>query len=63
MRIVVDLDRCEGNGACEAFAPAVFRVDDHDVLEVLDPAPGESARPDVEAAVSACPKAALRIEP
>ncbi len=44
-----------------AAAPEVFRVDDDDVLHVLQEEPGEEWRAQVEAAVSACPMMALGI--
>jgi ferredoxin len=40
-------------------APEVFRVDDDDVLHVLQEEPGEELRARVEAAVRACPMMAL----
>lgn len=62
MRVNVDLDLCESNGVCEGLAPEVFRVDDDDVLRIVDDRPGEELRPAVEEAVRSCPKQALRLE-
>jgi ferredoxin len=61
MKVVVDLMRCDGNGACVLAAPKVFDLDDHDDLIILQEEPSEEARDSVEAAVAACPKRALLI--
>jgi ferredoxin len=61
VRVIVDRERCESNALCMAAAPEVFRVDDEDVLQVLDETPGEELRPRVMAAVRSCPKAALSL--
>jgi ferredoxin len=44
-----------------AAAPDVFRVDDDDVLHVLDETPDELLRPQLEAAVRSCPMTALTL--
>jgi ferredoxin len=63
MRVVVDWDECESQGACVQQAPEVFEVREaDDKMYVLDGAPSESLREKVTAAVNACPKAALRLE-
>lgn len=62
MKIVVDWDKCEGHGMCEAMAPGYFELDDDDSLTVLDDAPPESARSHVSAAAQSCPALALSIE-
>lgn len=62
MRIVVDRDRCEGLGMCEAMAHEFFELDDDDVMHVLDPAPGAEHRSQVAAAVASCPVQALGLE-
>ena len=64
MRIAVDDDRCEGHGLCEHAAPKVFTLDDegflqHHYLDKDIPAEFEQG---AEAAVLACPVAALRVE-
>ncbi len=59
MRVVVDHDRCEGNGFCVNIAPKVFQLDDDEYAMVLtDPVPVEQ-EPLVEQAIEACPRAAL----
>ncbi len=61
MRVVVDYDLCEANARCMAACPEVFEVDDNDELHVLQERPPEALRKRVEAAVAACPRAAIRI--
>ena len=60
MRIVVDLDLCQGHGMCELEAPDVFEAD-RDRVNLLDERPDESRRAEVEAAVRYCPTQALSI--
>jgi ferredoxin len=61
MRIVVDFDLCESNALCMAAAPEVFEVRDDDFLYVLQEEPPEELRDKVQAAVRACPKAAISV--
>ena len=61
MRVIVDWGRCESNALCMAAAPDVFRVDDDDVLQVLDETPDEKLRSQVVSAVRSCPMAALSL--
>lgn len=61
MRIVVDRDRCEGLGMCQAMAHDYFEVDDDDQMTVLAESPPESDRDTVHAAVQACPVLALTL--
>ena len=60
MQIVVDRDKCEGLGMCEAMAHEFFEVDD-DTMTVLNESPAESERSTVHAAVEACPVMALTL--
>lgn len=62
MRIVVDYDRCEGLGMCEAMASDYFQLDDDEQMHVLDEHPAEADRAHVHAAVQACPVLALTLE-
>ncbi|MCW2786793.1 MAG: fdx [Marmoricola sp.] len=62
MRIVVDRDKCEGLGMCEAMAHEYFEVDDDEIMHVLDETPPESDRDKVHAAVQACPVLALSLQ-
>jgi ferredoxin len=61
LRIVVDLDLCQGHGVCESEAPEVFEVDRDRKVHVLDPAPDDSRRRALEAAVKYCPTHALSL--
>ena len=62
MRIVADTGTCEGLGMCEAMADEFFEVGDDGHVHVLDEHPAEPDREFVDAAVHACPVAALRLE-
>jgi ferredoxin len=63
MKILVDHDKCEGLGMCEAMANDYFEVDeDEDKVVVLDDSPAEADRGHVFAAVQACPVLALTLE-
>lgn len=68
MRIVADLQLCQGHGMCEDTAPEVFRVVESEDgsyahVEILIPEPDAGLRETVEEAVSHCPNRALSIEP
>jgi ferredoxin len=59
LKIVVDYDLCEGNAYCVKAAPAVFRVDENDHLQLLMASAPEEMRARVERAVRTCPKRAV----
>ncbi|NMN97067.1 ferredoxin [Antrihabitans stalactiti] len=59
MRIVVDLDLCQGHAMCELEAPDVFAVPKRGKVEILDPTPPPELHADVENAVRFCPTQAL----
>jgi ferredoxin len=61
MRVVVDLDLCQGHGVCESEAPLVFELAKRETVAILDDAPPEERRAEVEAAVRYCPTSALHI--
>ena len=61
MRIVVDLDLCQGHGVCESEAPELFEVNRDRKVEVLEPTPDRSQRRALEAAVKYCPTHALSL--
>ena len=62
MKVVVDLDLCQGHGVCAGEAPEVFAVDPAESRVVLlVESPPEALRARVEAAVRYCPTRALRI--
>jgi ferredoxin len=61
IRAEVEPGRCEGFGFCEELAPEIFQVeDDGDVLILQDHVP-EHLQAGAEAAVRACPVAAIRL--
>lgn len=63
MRVVADLDLCQGHQMCTGEAPDVFDFDqDADLVVVRQEHPDESLRPQVVAAVKYCPAMALAIE-
>lgn len=60
MKVDVDMDVCQNYGQCVFAAPDVFDLDDAgDLVHQSDV--DEAARPDVEAAVMACPVQAITI--
>jgi ferredoxin len=61
MRIVVDRNKCEGLGMCEAMAQEFFEVRDDGTMVVLDNAPGDEYRTELAAAIDACPVLALSL--
>ena len=62
MKVVADLDLCQGHQMCQGEAPDVFGFDeDADKVTVLLEHPDESLRPHVQAAVRYCPAMALSI--
>jgi ferredoxin len=61
MRIEADLDLCQGHAVCELEAPGVFAVPRKGKVTVLDPAPPDASRAEVEAAVRYCPTQALKL--
>ncbi|NUS42415.1 MAG: ferredoxin [Mycobacteriaceae bacterium] len=62
MRIVVDLDLCQGHAACQAEAPTVFTVPKRGHVEILDPDPVAALHGAVDRAVRYCPTQALSIQ-
>lgn len=63
MRVVADLDLCQGHQMCQGEAPDVFGFDAAaDRVTVLQEHPDESLQRDVTAAVQYCPAMALAIE-
>jgi ferredoxin len=65
VKVIVDLELCQGHGVCVGEAPAVFRVVDrpgsYAQVEILSPSPPEALRAEVEAAVRYCPNRALSL--
>ncbi|MER6222751.1 ferredoxin [Streptomyces sp. 900105755] len=61
MRIVVDLNRCQGYAQCVYLAHEVFRLTGQEAL-TYEPNPDEGRRLQVERAAAACPVQAIVID-
>jgi len=62
MRLVVDLNRCEGYAQCAFLAPDVFTMHGEEAL-LYDAAPDDTLRDRVARAAAACPVQAIVVEP
>ena len=60
MKVIVDQDTCIGCGLCEGICPAVFRINDDNVAEVVEQPLAMS--PELKDAVESCPVTAISIE-
>ncbi|MFQ6327183.1 MULTISPECIES: ferredoxin [unclassified Nocardia] len=61
MRIIADLDLCQGHAVCQDEAPETFTVPKRGKVEITDPTPDADTAADVERAVRYCPTQALSI--
>ncbi|MGW1162537.1 ferredoxin [Streptomyces sp. NPDC002513] len=61
MRLVVDLNRCQGYAQCAFLAPDVFALHGEEAL-VYNPRAEEEQRAKVARAVAACPVQAIMAE-
>ncbi|TXS15401.1 ferredoxin [Streptomyces sp. ms191] len=61
MRLVVDLNRCQGYAQCAFLAPEVFFLSGEESL-VYDPHADEEQRGKVARAVAACPVRAITVD-
>ena len=65
MKIVVDLDLCQGHGVCQEEAPEIFRVREvagaYDRVELIRASPDEGLRDKAEAAARYCPNRVISI--
>lgn len=62
MQVTVDRERCCSSGNCIRLVPEVFDADDHDGTTVLlQPAPPERLRADLEDAADQCPTEAIEV--
>jgi len=61
MRVVVDVDLCEGNAVCANVAPEVFVLGDDDLARVKLESVPDALRAKVELAVRRCPRQALAL--
>jgi len=59
LEITIDRDKCSGEGVCVDIAPEVFRLDDEDTAEVIDPV--GAARDIVIDAAQSCPQSAITV--
>ena len=63
MKVVADLDLCQGHQMCQGEAPDVFGFDeDADLVTVLEEHPDESLRPQVRGRRPLLPRDGLSIE-
>ncbi|WP_225839140.1 ferredoxin [Streptomyces sp. NK08204] len=58
MRLVVDLNKCQGYAQCAFLAPDVFALHGEEAL-MYDPRPQEEQRERLARAVAACPVQAI----
>ncbi|MBF6227457.1 ferredoxin [Nocardia abscessus] len=61
MRVLVDLDLCQGHAVCQDEAPEAFHVPKHGKVEIRDAAGDPQSQADVRRAVRYCPTQALSI--
>ncbi|MFE6663924.1 ferredoxin [Streptomyces sp. NPDC057697] len=61
MRLVVDLNRCQGYAQCAFLAPDVFAMHGDESL-LYNPHADETRREQVRRAATACPVQAIRVE-
>ncbi len=62
MKIIVDRQRCDGNGVCMGIAPEVFDVDDDLYLHVAENIPNDpELRARVRQSITSCPILALKL--
>ncbi len=61
MRVVIDLNRCQGYLQCCFLAPNAFRVLGEEAI-MYDPGPDEAQREHILRAAAACPVQAILVE-
>ena len=61
MRIVVDLNRCQGYAQCVPLAPNVLKLSGEEAL-MYDPNPDDKLRQQVLRAVASCPVRAIMVD-
>lgn len=61
MRVVIDLNRCQGYAQCCFLAPESFKLVGEEAL-MYDPCPDEKYTEEILRAVAACPVQAIHIE-
>jgi ferredoxin len=60
MKLLIDLDRCEGHGLCEEAAPHLLRLDEESEPRLISD-DIDAYEAEARAAVRVCPVAALRL--
>ncbi|MFE9577911.1 ferredoxin [Nocardia sp. NPDC006044] len=63
MRVIADLDLCQGHAVCQDEAPDAFRVPKHGQVEILLDTTESAHRADIERAIKYCPTQALSLAP
>jgi ferredoxin len=61
MRIVVDLNRCQGYAQCVPLAPTVLKLSGEEAL-MYDPNPDDKLRQQVLRAAASCPVRAIMVD-
>jgi ferredoxin len=61
VRLVVDLNRCQGYAQCAFLAPDVFAMHGDESL-LYNPEAGDDRREDMARAVAACPVQAITVD-
>ncbi len=61
MRIIVDLNRCQGYAQCCFLAPSTFKLSGEEAL-MYNPGPDDAQREHILRAAAACPVQAIYIE-
>jgi ferredoxin len=61
MRLILDLNRCQGYAQCAFLAPDVFEMRGNEAVH-CDPNPDDAQRLRVLRAAAACPVQAIKVE-
>ncbi|MGY1948828.1 ferredoxin [Nocardia asiatica] len=61
MRVLADLDLCQGHAVCQDEAPEAFHVPKRGKVEIRDAAADSRTQADVRRAVRYCPTQALSL--
>jgi len=66
VKVIVDLDLCQGHSVCAGECPEVFAVEEHadgySKVKLLLEHPPEGLRAQVQAAAKYCPNRVIRVE-
>lgn len=61
MKVEVSYAACKGHGKCVQAAPEVFRLDEHNLPDVLIEYPGPELEKSVRQAAELCPTRAVQV--